>query len=66
MQKASPGVASKLPSSFPHAAHSAAEAGVLKDALEWERTTVVALWMFTMQAAPRLGMSLPWTPVLNQ
>lgn len=43
MQKASPGVVSKLPSSFPHAEHSAAEAGLLKDALEWERRTVVEL-----------------------
>lgn len=40
MQKAGPGVASKLSSILPHAAHSAAEAGVLKDALEWERSSV--------------------------
>lgn len=66
MQKASPGVASKLSSSFPHAAHSAAEAGVLKDVLEWERRAVVALWNVTVQAAPGLRMSLLWTPVLNQ
>lgn len=66
MQRASPGVASKPSSSFPHATHSAVEAGVLEDALEWERRAVVALWILTMQAAPELGMSLPWTPVLNQ
>lgn len=66
MKKASPGVASKLPSSFPCTAHSAAEAGVLEDALGWEGKTVVALWILTVQTAPRLSMSLPWTPVLNQ
>lgn len=66
MQKASPGVASKLPSSFPHAVHSAAEAGVLEDVLGWEGRAVVALWILTVQTVPRLRMSLPWTPVLNQ